>query len=549
MASTGHFDAAQLSKLDALLTRLEQQELHRRRLDAERMAVLAELVEVASGGEPGADHELEQRSLRAEIAATLHESEYSVGAELTVAWTATRQYPDTVAELRAGALSTRHVRVIAEAGAHLATGQPSADAPRRAAYEAEVLQSARVETPARLRPIARRLAAEQTAATLVERHRAAFSRRHVRVVDCDDGMADLIAHLAAEDAYAIRDRIDRMARETGSERASTGTTENPESTVTAENAENADSDRADRAAGTGLHRDEARADVLRQLLLHDAPCAGHGSSSGSGCDHSPVRGRVQLVVPGSIIAGVPGVTDYTNDTDDHTADTADTDDTEDTDDTASIPDAGGTTRAAGSGGSGGSIETEPVAELIGYGPIDRETARRIAGETPVWERLAVSAAGDVLAVDRYRPSLQMQRLLRARDLHCRAPGCRTPAIRCDIDHTVAAAESGPTATTNLAHLCRRHHVMKHHSDWSVRQQGRGTLVWRSPTGREYREAAPSRVRFRQVAQAAAQAQGQTQEPMQAQGDERAQAQAQGQTTTPRVKLPPSATVADTAQPF
>jgi hypothetical protein len=72
-----------------------------------------------------------------------------------------------------------------------------------------------------------------------------------------------------------------------------------------------------------------------------------------------------------------------------------------------------------------------------------------------------------------------------RDEHCRFPGCRIPTRRCDIDHTIAAEHDGPTELTNLAHLCRRHHTLKHHSAWRVRQTPDGVLHWTSPTGRSY----------------------------------------------------------------
>ncbi|WP_206780507.1 HNH endonuclease signature motif containing protein, partial [Microbacterium sp. AISO3] len=82
------------------------------------------------------------------------------------------------------------------------------------------------------------------------------------------------------------------------------------------------------------------------------------------------------------------------------------------------------------------------------------------------------------------------RLLRARDRHCRFPGCRQPAIRCELDHTVAASAGGPTHVCNLANLCKRHHDVKHHTRWRVQQLPGGRLVWTSPTGRIYREDAP-----------------------------------------------------------
>jgi hypothetical protein len=107
---------------------------------------------------------------------------------------------------------------------------------------------------------------------------------------------------------------------------------------------------------------------------------------------------------------------------------------------------------------------------------------------------AIRAAAHA-AVDRYRPSEELKRTLRARDQHCRFPGCRMPARRCDIDHTHDAARGGATALCNLACFCKRHHTLKHATDWTVRQLGDGTLEWTSPTGRTYRDDPPATVVF------------------------------------------------------
>ena len=130
-------------------------------------------------------------------------------------------------------------------------------------------------------------------------------------------------------------------------------------------------------------------------------------------------------------------------------------------------------------------DTTP-AELTGHAPIDTATALRLAATAPGWDRvLTHPMTGTVLAVDRYRPSDQLKRTLRVRDEHCRFPGCRIPVRRCDIDHTTAREHDGPTEVTNLAHLCRRHHTLKHHSAWQVKQTPDGVLHWTSPTGRSY----------------------------------------------------------------
>ena len=117
------------------------------------------------------------------------------------------------------------------------------------------------------------------------------------------------------------------------------------------------------------------------------------------------------------------------------------------------------------------------------------------GPAAARNRAAAEATGEVLTVDRYRPSEQMRRMLRARDRHCRFPGCRVPASRCDIDHTLDAQYGGATATDNLAHLCRGHHTLKHHTGWRVEQRTGGVLEWTSPTGRTRQTGPPGRVRF------------------------------------------------------
>lgn len=134
-------------------------------------------------------------------------------------------------------------------------------------------------------------------------------------------------------------------------------------------------------------------------------------------------------------------------------------------------------------------------EMQGYGPIDTFSARGIAADAEHWDRIIEDPSnGEVLAVDRYRPSEHMRRVLRVRDQHCRFPGCRSPLHRCDLDHTVDAQFGGPTSVENLAFLCRGHHMLKHHTAWQSTQLAAGALEWRSPTGRHYRDT-PSRVSF------------------------------------------------------
>jgi hypothetical protein len=134
--------------------------------------------------------------------------------------------------------------------------------------------------------------------------------------------------------------------------------------------------------------------------------------------------------------------------------------------------------------------------LDGHGPIDTETARTLVGAASGWDRILTHpVTGAVLEVDRYTPSEQLRRHLRVRDQHCRFPGCRMPARRSDIDHTLDFSLGGQTTGSNLAHLCRRHHTLKHHTPWRVVQHPGGVLEWTSPAGIAYIDRPVSTVAF------------------------------------------------------
>ncbi|MEZ5191058.1 MAG: DUF222 domain-containing protein [Schumannella sp.] len=141
-------------------------------------------------------------------------------------------------------------------------------------------------------------------------------------------------------------------------------------------------------------------------------------------------------------------------------------------------------------------DDEP-ASLEGYGPIDADTARRLAARAPSFTRLLTHpVTGALLDVDRrtYRPPADLKRALEIVDGTCAFPGCGRAARGCDLDHTVAWAEGGVTRAGNLAHLCRHHHRLKHESRWDVRLTNRPAkrehdplarrVTWTSPTGHE-----------------------------------------------------------------
>ena len=85
----------------------------------------------------------------------------------------------------------------------------------------------------------------------------------------------------------------------------------------------------------------------------------------------------------------------------------------------------------------------------------------------------------------YQPPESLRHLIRVRQRRCSSPGCRRPAARCDLDHTVPFDQGGRTCECNLAPLCRHHHRCKQADGWQLTQTKPGQMTWRTPSGRIY----------------------------------------------------------------
>jgi Domain of unknown function (DUF222) len=126
--------------------------------------------------------------------------------------------------------------------------------------------------------------------------------------------------------------------------------------------------------------------------------------------------------------------------------------------------------------------------LEGYGPIDIDTATKLAGAAKSWLRvLTHPETGVMLSVgrDRYKVPAPLRAFLQRRDGTCRKPGCNRPAIHCDIDHTQEWQHGGQTAHDNLAHLCQMHHDEKHHTAVTIKHLPNGDIEWTLASGRTY----------------------------------------------------------------
>ncbi|RUQ04250.1 DUF222 domain-containing protein [Microbacterium sp. HSID17254] len=431
------------------------------------------------------------RSMVAEFATAAHLSTGTMEFAFADALALSTALPRVREAFHTGALSSAHVREVARASAVVAEAiRNRVVAPETMAlFETAVLVVAEAETAARTRGHARRVASALVGETITERHRRAADERCVTVRSVDDGLAVLTAILPEWAAVAIADRLSQLTRtviqardagpardagtardaETARDAASGSDEATPRLAPAHHEVLTADRFATDRPCGEtrsdtkissvdgdtfaldpeaeSLPADtrtwsQVQADLLTDLLLTADPSAVEGDGL------IGVRGRLQVTVAATTLAG---------------------------------------------------LDDRP-AELDGHGALHPDIARALAGRDGGWTRLFLDPHGQVIETDAYSPTESMRRLLRARDQHCRFPGCRQPVHRCDIDHTWDHAKGGPTRVDNLAHLCRGHHVLKHPDipepqRWTVRQRPGGVLEWRSPLGAVHADRAPRRVAF------------------------------------------------------
>lgn len=375
------------------------------------------------------------RCIAAQISVETRMNDRTLQKKMYDAWRLVSHFAASVVAMETGRITKAHAEAILDAGAALE------DQDVRAAFEQVVIEWAASETVARTRAYARRLAEKLDARTVHERHADAADERSITVVDLDAGMSQIIALVPTVYARAVLDRLTRQARQIkevdlSARRSAREAARAAHPGLDVEPAEGVSAAFDDRSA------DQVRADVFVDTLLTGAPAIDPTADRYPG-GLGAIRAQVQITMPITTLTGV----------------------------------------------------TQGGAEIDGKAPIDPETARRLAGATRVWDRVMYDpVTAVVVTVDRYQPSPAQRRLLEARDRHCRFPGCRMPARRCQVDHNREHHEGGPTSVDNLACLCVRHHTMKTETEWTVRQSTGGRLVWSSPTGRAYVDE-PARVVF------------------------------------------------------
>ncbi|MGC5167387.1 DUF222 domain-containing protein [Luteimicrobium sp. DT211] len=324
---------------------------------------------------------------------------------------------------------------VARADALLAGGTVPVGVRDRVATElvgtAEVPGPASGLTPRQLRDRLRRAAIEADPGGSAVRAEKAATERGVWIDPAPDQMAWLTALLPAADAARVWARVDETAR------------------------------RGVRLPGEARTLGQLRADALTDLVTtREASTTTGPTTTGSAATGSAAAGGSSVSVVGAVVNVTVSATTLLG------------------------------------------LDDAP-ALLGGYGPVPAAVARVLAaGGDATWRRIVtdpVTGAATDVSRTGYRPGVVLGDLVRTRDPVCTFPGCHVPAARCDLDHVdpfdPARDTRGQTRASNLHPVCRAHHNAKTHGGWSTRAGGDagggdsgggdGTIVWTSPTGREY----------------------------------------------------------------
>ncbi|MEZ5116096.1 MAG: DUF222 domain-containing protein [Candidatus Nanopelagicales bacterium] len=373
-----------------------------------------------------------------EVGAALRLAPRTAVGRVAAAWDLVRRWPVLGEQVAAGSLTWGQARVVAEGVAVLA-GRLDAQGRDLAEVAVErLLWTAHRYPPARLR--------ERVTACVLALDPAAAARRRRRAVREESGvswwaepdaMGCLAVRGAAPDLLRLRDAIHAHAHHAQTAAQARGS----------QTAASAAGDAGD-AEGAGFTVGQWRvAAVLDAFALPSAtyptsgPTPGAASAAGpapSGPGCGPVVGVVVDLATLLDLADAPGL-------------------------------------------------------LPGYGPIDPDLARALAGDAD-WVRWVTDPVTGHLLDDGTRrfPGTRLARFIKARDARCTHPGCGRRATGCDVDHVPAYRDSPSTRADRLAATCPKHNRGRDAAGWTARPDpirdpyAGPEPVWTSPLARTYR---------------------------------------------------------------
>ena len=405
-----------------------------------------------------------------ELASELNLSWQSAAGQMGYASDVAERLPQTFAALGAGRLDPFKVRIIDEETRIL-----SAEDAVKA--DAELAEAASSLTPAKLRSAAHRLVLKLDPGSVRRRKDGARRAASVRRFREDSGNTGMIAReLPTAEATASWQHLEQRALDLRAAGVP-GTTDELRIRAYLDLLQERDSRMAlatQDGTGTASQEDHGEAGPGA-----DGGAAQHGPTNPPGQDSGPsLAALVNITVPSSAYedqSGTPSEMDGFG--------LVDNDDTRDL-----------LAAAARHPRTRWCVTVlNPDGTAATHGCIPGRHPPPAGGPSPDWlchqrVRMTPIARGQCIhehAEAGYRPSRNLQHLVKARNALCTAPGCGRPAARCDLDHTIAWDQGGLTCECGLAPLCRHHHRAKQAEGWRLEQPEPGVLIWHTPTGRSY----------------------------------------------------------------
>ena len=360
-----------------------------------------------------------------EVAVATEASLGSVQMRVHVAMTLAESLPAVLAAHAEGRTCGRKAELVAKAAWRLVRDES------KEALDTASVDYAAGHTPPQLQAWLRRMVARLEPDQVAERRKRALDQRGVWFSYGDDGMATLEAVIPATDALLLERELTIAAKaarqvpsspstSSGSGAVGSGSEDPLAEPVEAPSTSSGSGtgDSGNEADGRTL--DQARADLLVDRLLARPTVPG-----GRGAFH------VGVTVPLDTLLG---------------------------------------------------LSDEPGTSVDGRLALDPELVRDLT-TTPgtLFTRLLTDPTGNVLDVTETGrfPTAALERALLLVDGTCAFPTCTTPAMNTDTDH-VEPHPHGPTAGTNLIHLCRRHHRHKTRRLLTTTITDDGQHRWRMP---------------------------------------------------------------------
>ncbi|MGI9196125.1 MAG: DUF222 domain-containing protein, partial [Candidatus Nanopelagicales bacterium] len=409
-------------------------------MQARALVAVSDAVKSATASETGGFSSHQQSWVADEVAAALHIAPRTATARVNAAHAVLRDWPVLGIQVAAGRLTVAQAREIYEAASLLSGTQDAdgVDLSERAVSQA--LAFAGGLPPARLRERMGRLVASlDPAAAAKRRKRAERDFTDVHLYAEPDGIACLAARGPAVDLSVMHQIIDRRAR-----RLRDSATEGDDRTL-------GQWRHAALLAAFGLAPVGAAA--VPALSVAEPSVAAPSVAPDTGGSSAPVACGLTATLPASPVDVQIRVT-------------------------VSLETLLGLTDSPG--------------ELEGYGSLDAELVRALAGDAD-WVRWVTDPVGDYLLDEGRRrfPGSRLRRFLHSREARCKHPACGVRSKNCDADHLTPYAEGGHTAAHAMSPTCPRHNRHREASGWQVHDEGPRDPstppdpTWTSPLGRRY----------------------------------------------------------------